>query len=103
MSELAIAAVALGLLALAAYCLITVGARMMRHKGPLRLHRLAAAKGVALPEGASEHDARAAALATRRCAGCASHERCDELLAARDFAALDAICPNAGYLERLGK
>jgi hypothetical protein len=76
---------------------------VLRDKGPLRLHRLAEARGLRIPAAGSEHEARAAALAARRCVGCSSHGACDRMLEARDLAGLRGICPNAEYLDRLGK
>jgi hypothetical protein len=41
------------------------------------------------------------ALAVRRCVACRRQQRCDELAAARDWAALRAICPNTEYIKDL--
>jgi len=89
------------LLAAALYAAFVIGRRVMRDDGRLRLVEAVHGRGLALPGSEDETCVHDAALAARRCVACAAHERCDELLAARDWNGLRAICPNTGYIDRL--
>jgi hypothetical protein len=73
---------------------------LTRDDGRLRLKEVARARGLLLPPK-TEAAIDARALAVRRCVACRRKERCDELAAARDWAALRAICPNTPYLDDL--
>jgi hypothetical protein len=102
MTTLAIAGIAL-LFSFVAYVAFTSAQRMMRDRGTLQLYRLAEARGLELLPSSSELDLRAAAQAARRCAGCASQERCDAYLQNRDYGGLRDICPNTPFLDRLAR
>lgn len=87
--------------ALFSYAAVVNGWRLFRGDGRLRLIEAVRGQGLALPALDSERTARDAARATRRCLSCASQERCDGILAARDWKALREICPNTLYIDRL--
>ena len=89
------------LFASALYAAVVTGRRMMREDGRLRLFDAVRGQGLALPGPLNESEVHEAALAARRCAACAGHARCDELLAAGDWNALREICPNTAYIDRL--
>jgi hypothetical protein len=88
-------------LALFVYAACVAALRMFRDGGRLRLIDALRGQGLALPEPDHQAVTLGAALAVRRCATCAGHVRCDELLAVRDWKALRAICPNTAYIDIL--
>jgi len=83
------------------YAAVVLALRLIRDDGRLRLLAAIRGRGLALPAPESGAAAHATARAARRCVACASHARCDEVLAARDWKALRAICPNTDYIELL--
>jgi hypothetical protein len=83
------------------YAAIVVGRRLFRDDGRLRLVEAVRGQGRVLPEPENEAAGHGIARAARRCVACAAHAQCDELLAARDWKALRAICPNTDYIELL--
>ena len=83
------------------YAAVVDGWRLFHGDGRLRLDEAVRGQGLALPPLSTERAARAAAMATRRCLTCASHERCDEVLARREWNALREICPNTAYIDGL--
>jgi len=89
------------LLGVALYAAVAMGRRILRDDGRLRLVEAVHGRGLALPGPENETCVHDAALAVRRCVACAAHERCDVLLAARDWNGLRAICPNSAYIELL--
>ncbi len=93
----------LGILGLVSLYKTSLAARqLMRDDGRLRLKEVARALGLAPGWPRTEAAIDAEALALRRCVACRRKERCDELAAARDWAALRATCPNTPYLDGLG-
>ncbi len=102
MNTLVLAGIAIVLLiGFALTVAVVSGRRMMREQGPLRLYRVAEAKGLQMPGATSVTEVREAAYAARRCAGCMSQARCDTMLESRDFDGLRFICPNTPFLDRL--
>lgn len=88
-------------LVLFVYAAFVIGRRLIRDDGRLRLVERLRGQGLELPVTKNEAVLRAGAFAVRRCVACAGHERCDELLAARDWNALRDICPNTAYIDSL--
>jgi len=82
------------------YAAVADGWRLFHSDGRLRLYEALRGQGLALPPINTEHAARDAAVATRRCLACASHAQCDELLAQHEWNALREICPNTPYIDR---
>jgi hypothetical protein len=92
-----------GILGLASlYKTFHAARQLARDDGRLRLKEVARARNLALLPLRTEAAMHADALAVRRCVACQRQERCDELAAARDWAALRALCPNTPYLDGLG-
>lgn len=91
----------LGFLVFAAflYALINAAWRMLRDDGRLRLDQMLCRRGVKLAL-AGEHAPYDAAMAARRCAGCADKARCDAWLATGQREGFEAFCPNADYIGR---
>jgi len=83
------------------YAAVVDGWRVFHSDGRLRLDEAVRGQGLALPALDSERAARAGAVAARRCLTCASHERCDEVLAKREWNTLREICPNTSYIDGL--
>ena len=67
----------------------------------LRLKEVIAARGLVVPPIKGPAARSAAALAILRCRACGQEPSCDRLAAARNWSALDAICPNASFLGTL--
>jgi hypothetical protein len=87
--------------ALFSYAALVSGWRLFRGDGRLRLIEAVRGQGLTLPAMDTQRAARDGARATRRCLSCASHARCDDILAARDWNALREICPNTLHIDRL--
>jgi hypothetical protein len=83
------------------YAAVADGWRLFRSDGRLRLEEAVRGQGLALPVLKTERAVCAAAMATRRCLACVSQERCDGLLAQREWKTLREICPNTSYIDRL--
>ena len=71
--------------------------RLLHDDGRLRFHDALRLQGITLSPTKNEAVVRTRAIAARRCVGCWQHERCDRLLAARDWDGLRDICPNSGF------
>lgn len=94
----------LGVLGVVGALLLYEGGKAVRRlngDGRLRLKEVARARGLVVLPPRTEAAMDAGALAVRRCVACRQQERCDELAAARDWAALRAICPNTPYVDDL--
>jgi hypothetical protein len=87
--------------ALFLYAALVIGRRLIRDDGRMRLAERLRGRGLALPQTNDETVLRASASAVRRCVACPAHERCDAALAAQDWKALRAICPNTTFIEAL--
>ncbi len=70
-----------------------------------RLRMREAMRGLRIPvrPPAGELETLQRARAVRRCVGCLRHVRCDEALAAKDWRALRALCPNTAYFDSLSR
>lgn len=91
----------LGLLVFAAflYALLNAAWRMLHDNGRLRLEQMLCRRGVKLAV-AGEQSPYDAALAARRCVGCADKARCDAWLASGRREGFEAFCPNADFIGR---
>jgi hypothetical protein len=98
---LSLLAVLVAIAVLFCYAAVVDGWRLFHSDGRLRLDEAVRGQGLALPPLNTERAARDAAVATRRCLACASHARCDDLLAQREWNTLREICPNTPYIDSL--
>jgi hypothetical protein len=73
--------------------------RMLRDDGRLRLEQMLCRHGAKL-NVAGERSPYEAAVAARRCVGCADKERCDAWLASGEREGFEAFCPNADFVGR---
>ncbi|TAK85060.1 MAG: hypothetical protein EPO20_12830 [Betaproteobacteria bacterium] len=91
----------LGLLVFAIflYALLTTAWRMLHADGGLRLEQMLGRRGgdLALAGGHAPYDA---AVAARRCAGCACKAACDAWLASGRRDGFEAFCPSADFIGR---
>lgn len=81
------------------YALIHSAWRMLHADGRLRLEQLLGRRGMQLAV-AGEHAPYDAALAARRCVGCAAKGACDTWLASGQRDGFETFCPNADFIGR---
>jgi hypothetical protein len=72
-----------------------------RNDRRLRLREIIAARGLVVPPIKGAAARHAAALAIFRCRACGHEPSCDRFASARNWSALDAICPNTSFLGTL--
>jgi hypothetical protein len=100
MDTVLIASIAILILAPVAYAAF-LAVRVARSNGRVRLFEVLQGENLPRPDFESEASVRAGAYAVRRCVNCSELARCDQLIAARDWKALNEICPNRDYLDSL--
>ncbi|HWD22286.1 MAG TPA: DUF6455 family protein [Burkholderiales bacterium] len=95
------AVLGLGMLVFAVfmYALASTAWRMLHADGRLRLEQMLGRRGVQLA-AAGEHSPYDAAVAARRCAGCAGKTACDAWLVSGRRDGFETFCPNADFIGR---
>lgn len=94
-----LAAIGIGLIAVV-WSMVVFWWRAEQYEGPLLLEKMMRRHGLELA-GAPESANLELALAARRCALCARHEKCRQWLAAGQRTGYESFCPNAQLIERL--